>query len=132
MWSRTSSHETPGGTRAIAGESLSSISRSSSTRLPWWAPSDNAGARIRSVRDKNETAGRSAFAPSDGGQGVDPAAPLAASEPAAADISDDRAHERHGQHDRAERVERGPAVAAALLRVDVHGHGRVAGVGAQQ
>src|SRR6266487_6327442 len=34
MWSRTCSHETPGGTRPIAGASASSNSRSSSTRLP--------------------------------------------------------------------------------------------------
>src|SRR6266699_2397312 len=40
-----------------------------------WA-TQHAGARARAVRDKNETAGRSAFAARDRGEGVEPAAPL--------------------------------------------------------
>src|SRR5580704_6429310 len=131
MWSRTCSQETPGGTRPIAGESLSSNSRSSSTRLPWWAPSDMLRHAPRPF-GINETAGRSAFAAGDGVEGLESAAALAAGQPAVADVADDRDDERHDQADRAERVQRGPAVAAALLRVDVHRHGRVAGVGTQQ
>src|SRR5438105_13636888 len=118
MWSRTCSHETPGGTRPIAGASASSNSRSSSTRLPPVGSSARAGARARPVRDKNETTGRSAFAARDRGEGVEPAAPLAAGQEPVTEVADDREDERHGQHDRAERVQRGAAVAAALLGGD--------------
>src|SRR4029077_10925455 len=132
MWSRTCRHETPGGTRPIAGEPASSNSRSSSTRLPPVGSSANAGARARSVRDKNETAGGSAFAARDRGEGVDPAASLASGQEPVADVADDRDDERHDQHDRTERVQCWAAVAAALLRVDVYRHRRVAGIGTQQ
>src|SRR5438034_9688123 len=110
MWSCTFSHEMPGGTRPIAGEPASSNSRSSSTRLPPVGSSAHAGARARSVRDKNETADGSAFAARDRGEGLEPAAPLAAGHEPVTDIADDRDDERHDQHDRAERVQRGAAV----------------------
>src|SRR5882672_10291907 len=120
MWSCSCSHEMPGGTRPIAGEPASSNSRSSSMALPPVGSWDHGGARARTVRDKNETNGRSAFAARYRGEGLDPAAPLAAGHEPVTDVADDRDDERHDQHDRAERVQRGAAVAAALLRVDVH------------
>src|SRR5690348_4138999 len=66
---------------------------------------------------------RSAFAPGDRGEGLQPAAALAAGQEPVAEVPDDRDDERHEQHDRAERVQRGAAVAAALGRVDEHRHG---------
>src|SRR5580704_7760370 len=68
----------------------------------------------------------------DGGEGGDPAAALAAGQPAVADETDDRDDERHDQHDRAEGVERRAAVAAVLGGVDDHRHRGVAGVGGEQ
>ena len=68
----------------------------------------------------------------DRGQRVDPAAPLAAGHPPVAEIAQERDDERHGQHDRAQRVQRRAAVAAVLGGVDDHRHRRVAGARRQQ
>src|SRR5215475_10673123 len=70
--------------------------------------------------------------PGDRGQGLAAVAALASGHEAVPQVPHRGEDERYGEHDRPERVERGPAVPAVLLAVDVHRHRGVVGIGVQQ
>jgi GntR family transcriptional regulator/MocR family aminotransferase len=92
----------------------------------------NGIARLARAVSELSTGTGLAFAAGDGGEGIDPAAPLAAGQEPVADETDDRDDERHGEHDGTEGVQRGTAVAAVLGGVDDHRHRGVARAGGQQ
>src|SRR3984885_12084313 len=112
------------GSRRRSGKSEAAAWSSWAARTPGPAASRRSRPKFYAYGDMSIRVRSSVVGPGERGEGRLAVAALAAGHDPVGDVTDDHDQKGHGQHDRAERVQRWPAVAAVLLRVDVDRHRR--------
>src|ERR1700735_2070076 len=120
------------GSRRRSGRSESAAWSSWAARTPGPAAPRRSCPKFYAYGDMSARVQSPVVGSGERGEGRLAVAALAAGHDPVGDVTDDHDQEGHGQHDRAERAQRWPAVAAVLLRVDVDRHRRVPGAGGQQ